>query len=170
MCRLALLLGVVLSVALSGVVSAQDSVTVQLRPVNNSGISGTAVFTPRGNQTEVVVRLAGEPSGASEPIHIHTGQCGPTLGAVAYPLKNVENGTSTTIIDAPFVPLWSGGFAINAHESAANLKNYVACGNLPAMATATTALPQTGGVPAPAIGLIASALLGAGYALRRRRR
>jgi hypothetical protein len=167
--RLAMLLGAVLAVAVFGIVSAQESVTVKLDPVNNSGISGTAVFTPQGsNQTQIVVNLTGEPAGGSEPIHIHTGQCGPTLGGVKYPLKNVENGTSTTVINAPFAPLWTGGFAINAHESAANIQNYVACGNLPAMATSTNALPRTGGVPPVAVVLLAGTLLGAGYALRRR--
>jgi LPXTG-motif cell wall-anchored protein len=163
--KLAILLGMVLALALSGGASAQDSVTVALNPINNSGISGSAVFTPVGNQTQVVVTINGEPTGGSEPIHIHTGQCGATLGGVKFPLKNVENGMSTTVVDTPFVPLWSGGFAINAHESAANIKNYVACGNLPAMATA---LPATGGVDPSLITLVAAALLTAGYVLRRR--
>lgn len=166
--KLALLLGAVLAVAVLGSASAQDSVTVTLNPVNNSGISGTAVFTPVGNQTQVVVTLTGAPAGASEPIHIHTGQCGPTLGGVKFPLKNVENGTSTTVIDTPFVPLWSGGFAINAHESAANIKNYVACGNLPAMATSINALPHTGGISPTTVAVVAASLLVAGYAVRRR--
>jgi LPXTG-motif cell wall-anchored protein len=166
--KLATLAGVVLALALLGGASAQDSVTVNLNPVNNSGISGNAVFTAVGtNQTQIVVTLNGEPAGASEPIHIHTGQCGPTLGGVKYPLKNVENGTSTTVIDSPFVPLWSGGFAINAHESAANIKNYIACGNLPAMATAT-ALPQTGDLDSSLVALLAAGLVLGGYVLRRR--
>jgi hypothetical protein len=163
-----MLFGPILAIILFGTVSAEDSVTVNLNPVNNSGIAGSAVFTPRGHQTEVVVTMVGEPAGASEPIHLHSGQCGATLGGVKYPLKNVENGTSTTVINAEFIPLWSGDFAINAHESAANIKNYVACGNLPAMATSATVMPKTGGVPIAPVVLIAGTLLGAGYALRRR--
>src|SRR5258708_31829190 len=103
--KLAILLGVLLAVAMLGSASAQDSVTVVMNPLNNSGISGTAVLSPvRTNQTQVVVTIQGEPAGASEPIHIHTGQCGPTLGRVKYPLKNVENGTSPPLIHSPFVP------------------------------------------------------------------
>ena len=167
--KLSMLFGALLALAILGSVSAADSVTVTLNPVGNSGISGTAVFTPVGsNQTQVVVKLSGAPAGASEPIHIHTGQCGASLGAVKYPLKNVENGTSTTTVDAAFLPLWGGGFAINAHESAANITNYVACGNLPNMATSQAAMPKSGGIPGFAIVAVAGALLSAGYVLRRR--
>lgn len=172
--KLAMLLGVVLAVSMFGIAWAQDSVIVNLDAINNTGISGTAVFTPQGNQTLVVVTLKGAPAGASEPIHIHTGQCGANLGGVKYPLKNVENGTSTTVIDAPFIPLWTGGFAINAHESAANIKNYVACGNLPTMSAATiipspnTPSPKAGGIPLEGVILVAGILIGAGQALRRR--
>ena len=44
--------------------------------------------------------LAAIAAGASQPAHIHEGQCGPTLGKVVYPPTNVVNGTSTTTIDA----------------------------------------------------------------------
>ena len=170
---LALLLGAILAISLLGVASAADSVTVTLATLNNSGVSGTAVLTAMGTQTQVVVTVTGEPAAGSEPDHIHTGECGATLGGVKYPLKNVEGGTSTTVVDVPLASLETGGFAINVHESAANIANYVACGNIAAMAAAaapaaTPALPKTGGVPITAIVLAAGALLGAGYALRRK--
>jgi len=169
-----MVLAAILAIASLSVASAADSITVNLATLNASGVSGTAVLTATGNQTQVVVTVTGEPSAGSEPDHIHTGQCGATLGGVKYPLKNVESGTSTTVVDVPLASLETGGFAINVHESAANIANYVACGNIPAMAAAaaapaaTPALPKTGGLPIAAVVLAAGTLLGAGYALRRR--
>ena len=167
MCKLAMLLGAILAIAMVGAASADNSVTINLDQLNASGISGTAVLTPQGDQTQIVVTINGEPAGGSEPMHVHTGQCGPTLGGVKYPLKNVEGGASTTVINTSLASIQTGGFAINVHQSAANIGTYVACGNIPALA-ATTTLPKTGGVPTVAIVLVASGLLGAGYALRRR--
>ncbi len=111
--------------------SADQSLAIRLEPVNNSGISGMAVLSARGNQTQIDVTIDGEPAGASEPIHIHNGNCGSALGSIKYPLKNVENGASTTVVDAPLGSLLTGGFAINAHQSAANITTWIACGNVP---------------------------------------
>jgi hypothetical protein len=160
-----MILGALLALMAFNVASA-DSVMVNLDALNNSGISGTATLTSHGATTDVVLTTTGEPSGGSEPAHIHTGQCGPTLGGVKYPLKNVEGGTSTTTINATLASIETGGFAINVHESAANISHYVACGNIPAMAA--TALPKTGGVPVLPVVAVAGVLVLTGYALRRR--
>src|SRR5712664_1566706 len=103
--KLAMILGAILALTMFNVVSAQDTVTINLDALNSSGISGTATLTANGATTNVVVNVTGEPAGGSEPDHIHTGQCGPTLGGVKYPLKNVEGGTSTTTINATLASL-----------------------------------------------------------------
>src|SRR5919199_132537 len=54
--------------------SAQQAVTIQLSPQNSSGITGTATLTPMGDQTRVVLTLAGAGAGP-EPAHIHAGTC-----------------------------------------------------------------------------------------------
>src|SRR5215472_16187837 len=164
--KLAMILGMVLALALVNVALA-DSITVNLDSLNDSGISGTATLTSNGATTDVVVNVTGEPAGGSEPVHVHTGQCGPTLGGVKFPLKNVENGTSTTTVNATLASLETGGFAINLHESAANISHFVACGNIPAMA-ASANLPKTGGIPLTDVLLASGVLLATGYALRRR--
>ncbi|HVC32931.1 MAG TPA: hypothetical protein VNL16_05425 [Chloroflexota bacterium] len=125
----AMILGLIL--AMVGCADPGATVTIRLNPENNSGISGTAQLIPTGNQTRVVITEKGEPSGASEPAHIHAGQCGPTLGKIVYPLKNVEDGTSETTVNAPLSAVTSGQYAINVHESAKNLGTTVACGNIP---------------------------------------
>ncbi len=167
MCKIAMLLGVILAITMIGVASAENSVTVKLNEINGSGVSGTAVLTAQGNQTQIVVTVTGEPAGGSEPIHIHTGHCGAGLGGIKYPLTSVEAGTSTTVIDAPLASIQTGDFAVNVHQSAANIGTYVACGNIPAMSTANV-LPKTGGSPSIVILLVAGGLIATGYTLRSR--
>src|SRR5712692_7945446 len=98
--------------------SAMGPLTITLAELNNSGESGTAVLTDLGGgQTKVDVTVKGEPAGGSHPMHIHSGQCGPTLGPVVYPLTNVEGGTSTTTITATLGSLIDGNHAVNVHKS-----------------------------------------------------
>jgi LPXTG-motif cell wall-anchored protein len=150
--------------------------TVTLSPENNSGITGTATLTDMGGgQMQVVVRIS--PGAGNHPAHIHSGNCGPTLGAVVYPLTNVQNGTSTTEVAASLAEVQTGGFAINLHESPENIPTYVACGNILAAAQARggaaqvpRGLPRTGdlGSMAPLAAAAGAGLLGLGFALRRR--
>lgn len=42
--------------------------------------------------------------------------------------------TSETIVTAPLADLAAGGYAINVHESAENIGNYIACGDIAAAA------------------------------------
>lgn len=87
----------------------------------------------------------------SLPAHIHDGSCA-TLGAVKYPLADValapvadanatpisqpammhadEILTSVTTVDVALSDLLAGTYAINIHESAQNIQNYVACGDI----------------------------------------
>ena len=128
---------------------AADSVTVTLSTENNSGEAGTATLTAMGDQTQVVIHLSNAPA-TGQPAHIHQGQCGPTLNPVPkFPLANVTNGTSTTMVNAKLADLTGGDMAINVHKSASDLQTYVACGNIAAVAAASattpTAAPATGG-------------------------
>jgi plastocyanin len=88
----------------------------------------------------------------SHPAHIHSGTCGDGLGDVVYPLSNVSesvlvNGTpiagatggatdaipvavSGTTVPSSLADLLASPYAINIHESAENIGNYIACGNI----------------------------------------
>jgi hypothetical protein len=120
------------------------TVTVPIGAVGSSAQTGTATLTgTTDGKTQVVIALNGEPAGATEPAHIHPGTCGKGLNPKpVYGLNPVSNGTSTTMVDVPLDKIQTGGFAINVHESAANIANYVACGNIPA-ASAGNAMPQS---------------------------
>ncbi|HET9659336.1 MAG TPA: hypothetical protein VFP05_03335 [Thermomicrobiales bacterium] len=91
------------------------------------------------------------------PAHIHSGSCA-QLGDVVYPLTDVgaemaamdmsgtpamgDMGTamaggqaipvemSTTVVQTTLADISTGDFAINVHESAENIGNYIACGDL----------------------------------------
>jgi plastocyanin len=91
--------------------------------------------------------------GEEHPAHIHSGTCGAGLGDVVYPLNNVgapmmnASGTpeasmpmgatdaipvdvSVTTVQTTLAELTSNPYAINVHESADNIGNYIACGNV----------------------------------------
>ncbi|HEX5416110.1 MAG TPA: hypothetical protein VFZ25_10620 [Chloroflexota bacterium] len=160
---LVLVFSAILAVSTFSLAFAEPAVTVNLTAQNNSGVSGTATLTAVGNQTQVVINVTGEPSGASEPAHIHVGAC-PNPGSVKAPLQNIVDGTSTTLVNAPLSSFTTGGFAINLHESATNISHFVSCGDIPAV---VNSLPRSGGVPLFPILLVAGILMVSGYALRR---
>jgi Cu/Zn superoxide dismutase len=97
---------------------------------NGSGESGTVVLTPQGDKTKVDVAIAGVPSGIPQPAHVHTGTCSNLDPAPKYPLAPVKDGVSSTVVSVPLATLTGGGFAVNVHKSADDIKTYVACGNL----------------------------------------
>jgi hypothetical protein len=79
----------------------------------------------------VVLSLKGGKFMAPQPAHIHVGSC-PTPGAVKYPLTNVVNGKSVTMLNVSMKELLASSdkLAINVHKSAAEVTNYTACGDL----------------------------------------
>jgi len=105
--------------------------TITLDALNNSSEKGTAAFSEIDGKIKVVVSVSGAPRGISQPAHIHTGSC-PNPGAVKYPLTNLTNGMSETVIDVPISKILSDlPLAVNVHKSAADAKTYVSCGNIP---------------------------------------
>jgi Cu/Zn superoxide dismutase len=105
--------------------------TIPISAQNNSGETGTATITDVDGGVLVKVSITGEPSGASQPTHIHQGTCA-KLNPVPYkPLTDTVDGASvTTVKGITVAQLKNGAYAINVHLSAADLGHYVACGNL----------------------------------------
>lgn len=121
-----------------------SNLNIDLAQLNNSNESGKATLVEENGQVKVTLMVDNEPAGANQPAHIHLGSC-PTPGAVKYPLMNVVDGKSETVLNVTMDQLKSlQPLAINIHESAAKIGNYVSCGNL-----------DLGGVtvsPTPALG------------------
>jgi hypothetical protein len=116
----------------TGASMAPKSASANLKAEHGSKESGTATLSAVGAKTKVVVSVSGEPAGASQPAHIHSGKCNPdsALGGVVYPLSNVVGGKSTTWISAPLATVLSKGTVINIHKSKTEIAKYVACGTI----------------------------------------
>jgi len=117
-------------IATSAALAQGKPVTVNLMPQNASGESGTVTLTPQGDKTQVVIKLAGAPSDVQQPAHIHDGSCASLDPKPRVPLQNVVSGSSTTTLDMKLDDIVSKGGAVNVHKSAADVKTYVACGDL----------------------------------------
>ena len=116
------------------------SISIALNGQDDSGQSGWATLTSRGEQTEVVLNLA---AGAlqTELVHIHSGQCSrDTLGGVVHDLTSFAGGSggSVTSIDVTLASLRTGDFAVNTHQ-AGNPGVYTARGNIPMAAPRVSA-------------------------------
>lgn len=106
------------------------------------------------------VTTSGGGMSGPHPAHIHSGSCGDGLGEVVIPLSDVTAmsqaiGTpmaaspvaspmaggmsaipvmaSITIVDTAMADILAGEHAINVHESADAMGNYIACGSVNAM-------------------------------------
>ena len=100
--------------------------TISLRTLNDSGVSGTVSFSDVGGRTrvEVTVNPGGNPD---MPAHIHPGTCDNLTPQPKFPLENVRNGVSETVVPASIDELFAGNLAVNIHKSNDDLKTYTAC-------------------------------------------
>ena len=181
---LALVLSLAAFLALAGLAGAQQQqmVTIQLGEQNNSGQSGMAELTDMGNgMTRVVITLSNPPAGVMQPVHIHAGTCASLDPRPLFPLQNLQNGRSESMVNASVATILGAPHAINAHKSPQEASVYVACGNITASGMGgqqPAAAPRTGGggmasqsaqLPwVAALGAFALTVAGAAYALRRR--
>ena len=148
--------------AIMGVAQAQesDTQTLQLTPSRDSGVSGTAILTDRGNGVEVQLDVAGLPSadGTEHLAHIHKGAtcADDRAGAgapVEFPLTGVVNeggaGTSTSTADTTLDELLSGEpYYVNVHAEKTGdaVPPGISCADV--VSTSST-VPATGGFVSP---------------------
>jgi len=110
---------------------ASKVLNINMGPQNGSKQNGTASIKDVSGGVWVKVSVFNEPKGASEPAHIHERTCKNLNPAPYKPLSNVVKGTSvTTVKGISVASLKKSHYAINVHESAANLKHYVSCGDI----------------------------------------
>jgi len=117
-----------LLVAACGAVGA--SRTIALDTLSESGVTGSVTLVDVGqNRTRVDVDV--EPGDNPDmPAHIHPGTCADLVPQPKYPLLNVVDGVSSTVVPASLAELLAGDLAINLHRSNEDLRTYTACADL----------------------------------------
>lgn len=158
----------------SALAFAHDT-TIKLAEQNGSGQNGTAILTDMEDGTTKVVIEVSNGTDEPQPAHIHPGSCANLDPKPIYPLNNVVNGRSETIVAAEVHDLTDGAYAINLHKSATEASTYTSCGDIVAEHHedgGVVGMPTTGNggqdIMAGALALLALALTGAGFKLARR--
>jgi hypothetical protein len=106
--------------------AASPTRTISLRTLNASGVTGSVTFTDMGTKTGVAITV--DPAGNLDmPAHIHPGTCDNLTPQPKYPLENVRDGASSTVVPASMAELFAGNLAVNIHKSNDDLKTYTAC-------------------------------------------
>jgi hypothetical protein len=100
--------------------------TITFQTLNDSGVSGTVSFRAVGGRTDVEVTV-NPGSNPDMPAHIHPGTCDNLTPQPKFPLENVRNGASKTVVPASIDELFAGNLAVNIHKSNDDLKTYTAC-------------------------------------------
>lgn len=106
-----------------------------------AGIGGFLLILSLAIGGSFALAQDGTPEGAAaHPVHIHEGTCDTLDPAPLLVLNDIVAGaevtgataveTSATTVEAPLADIANGGHAINAHESAENIDNYIACGEI----------------------------------------
>jgi hypothetical protein len=132
---LILSLALLLSLGIASRATAQDAavtpppdaptLSLTFNELNDSGVSGVATLYGSGEQTIVEIRV--EDAGVNHPAHIHKGACDDLDPYPAFPLENVVDGRSTSLVDASLEELLTGGYAIDLHMSVNELGTLVVC-------------------------------------------
>lgn len=104
---------------------------ILLTALNNSKESGAAILSEENGKAVVSITLTwGYPKATPQPAHIHVGKC-PGVGEIKYPLTDVINGSSKTILPISLSQLkQSPPLALNIHKSKQETSTYVSCGEL----------------------------------------
>jgi len=114
------------------IAAMENEMTIKLLEQNKSAESGTATLKEENGKTTVTLDLTGYVKDASQPAHIHVGVC-PGVSAVKYPLTNVVNGKSVTVLPVTLSMLKAElPLAINVHKSKTEITVYTSCGDLSA--------------------------------------
>ncbi len=121
--------GLLMIAAFAPAAADGHEVTVDLDEIDGSGVSGTATLTGEDGQTTVTIEVEGTEEGAVHPVHIHAGTCA-DLGDVIFPLEDVVDGMSETVVEADLADIRALDHAINLHLSEDDMATWVACGNI----------------------------------------
>lgn len=122
----AIALATAIAVTVGGCGQAGAARSLQFVTLNDSGVTGSVSFREVEGRTEVEVKV--DPNGNLDmPAHIHPGSCDDLIPQPKYPLENVRDGVSRTVVAARVDELFAGGLALNVHRSNNDLGTYTAC-------------------------------------------
>jgi hypothetical protein len=107
-----------------------ETVEVELKEQNSSGITGLATLAERGDATNVVVEMIQPFDIDPQPLHIHRGTCADLDPEPAFALPNLEDGIGGGDVAISLDELREGDYAINVHKSVREADVYVACGEI----------------------------------------
>lgn len=162
-----------------GIGLAQEVVSVQIDPIGESGVSGTATLTATGEGTDVVLDITGLAPGTVARGTMQAGTCAmPSASFAALPeLVADASGRATatgSILFRGTEPVALATMADGEHIIAIQVEQVVACGVIPKPTSDSAppaALPTTGRpAPLPAamcMGILGLGALTAGLLLRR---
>jgi hypothetical protein len=169
-------------------------VTIQIRDLADSGVSGKATLRANGGLTRVNIRLEGDAN--AYPTHLHAGTCDDFEAMPAAPLADsVPGTTSRTVVEMSLDDLLAGSWVINIHHPEKDLgslldpSSVIACGEItgtPTQDEETSGDDQSANIQSPntgvgstiaehsstklivALSALAMLTCGAGIALRRK--
>ena len=160
--RIGMLVVAVALLSLGGVALAQEYVDVQLDPVNDSGVSGTARVTAAGEGSEVTLNVSGLEANAEAQASLHSGTCDmPSASFAALPNLTADadgraSGSGTILFqgseNVALASIADGEHVIIVQSGGQN----VACGVIPVGASVQqpSQLPETGGTGFPLAAVI----------------
>jgi hypothetical protein len=103
---------------------------------------GTATVGDFGGAPFIALVIDAGASGVPQPAHVHTGTC-EDPGGIVYPLANVIDGVSITVLSTTIDSLLNSDYIANVHLSAEEPGTYVSCAALET-ADGGPVLPSTG--------------------------
>jgi|SwirhisoilCB2_FD_contig_101_23138_length_754_multi_3_in_0_out_0_1 Cu/Zn superoxide dismutase len=134
-----------------------QSVTLDMKAVSGSKVTGTAVITQAGNGITVSVKLSGFDPNTSHDGHIHTGTC-EQQGGVVFPLTTIKadaqgaGSADTTLANASFATVSDGKHYVQYHTASNPPGQQVSCANIPAASAGQGGGTTTTPAGAPATG------------------
>lgn len=105
-------------------------ISIVVSEQNGSAESGIVIISEVNGKVNVGLKLTGGVPGVPQPAHLHSGVCSDP-GKVVYPLTNVVNGESETILKVDMATFnQSLPLILNVHKSEQESDIYASCGEV----------------------------------------